>query len=432
MDDYEIRRKDVLEWFLQCKEVKNCKVSPEVVVPATSEAKEKSDDGSSDEDVDIMTISDNEILDCESYISEESCTSQKLKSASSCSSLTVHACTYEGCDKFFSRPSRLNQHIRTHTGERPFVCPSENCSRSYTRQQHLKRHIETSHQDKEVKELKCEICGKMVSNIYSLRKHVLRFHESRKHECNECGQSFTKQQQLQRHTYIHTGIKPFLCDYPGCEMRCMNLSVLKRHKLIHQKSRYVCPQESCQQKFDAYKDLQHHIKDEHPKVCDICGRPFQQLRCLKKHRRTHDSTGEAYFCTYPACDKYYVTLSNLKTHIKTKHQQQNIYECGVCEKRLSTKQKLIHHMTTHSPSYKRSYATEKPRKPRKDKGCSRQDLARLLSGYSGKEEGDDMFHTILPENTAEKDTNSDTSLNAPQNTQKEERRIDVLESKEIS
>lgn len=97
--------------------MKNCKVSPEVVVPATSEAKEKSDDGSSDEDVDIMTISDNEILDCESYISEESCTSQKLKSASSCSSLTVHACTYEGCDKFFSRPSRLNQHIRTHTGE---------------------------------------------------------------------------------------------------------------------------------------------------------------------------------------------------------------------------------------------------------------------------------------------------------------------------
>lgn len=65
----------------------------------------------------MWTTSNDEKLDSEGSVSVESCASQKLKSGSPSSHLTVHACTYEGCDKFFRRPSRLDQHIRTHTGE---------------------------------------------------------------------------------------------------------------------------------------------------------------------------------------------------------------------------------------------------------------------------------------------------------------------------
>lgn len=46
----------------------------------------------------------------------------------------------------------------------------------------------------------------------------------------------------------------------------------------------------------------------------------------------------------------------------------------------------MHHTTTHGPSYKRNYMSEKPRKPRKDKGTLRRDLSRLLSGYYSDEE----------------------------------------------
>lgn len=44
-------------------------------------------------------------------------------------------------------------------------------------------------------------------------------------------------------------------------------------------------------------------------------------------------------------------------------------------------QKLTSHMATHALDYKRNYTSKKPRKPRKDKGVSRTDYARLLSGF---------------------------------------------------
>lgn len=48
----------------------------------------------------------------------------------------------------------------------------------------------------------------------------------------------------------------------------------------------------------------------------------------------------------------------------------------------------MHHMKLHSPSYKRNHSSKKPRKPRKDKGSIRRNLARLLSGYDSDEDGD--------------------------------------------
>ncbi|XP_045606828.1 transcription factor IIIA [Procambarus clarkii] len=300
--------------------------------------------------------------------------------------LTVHVCTHEGCSKVFSRPSRLVQHERTHTGERPYACPSAGCFQTYTRQQHLKRHLEIGHQDKSDEKLKCDECEKVFSNVYSLKKHHYRYHVRNMFKCESCELTFRKQQHLRTHSYVHTGVKPYKCNFPECDVRCETPSRLKRHSMIHEKNRYACPQESCQETFDQYKELQHHLSTNHPKACDICGRTFRQLRQVKVHRMTHENVQVAYFCPFVACDKHFYKEENLKAHIATKHEQSRIYECGVCSKRLSTKQKLMQHTKTHSPSYKRNYKSNKPRKPRKDKGVLRRDLARLLSNYCSDEE----------------------------------------------
>jgi uncharacterized Zn-finger protein len=44
------------------------------------------------------------------------------------------------CQKKFDRPSSLRQHLRSHTGERPFVCCHNNCGRSFSILSNLRRH----------------------------------------------------------------------------------------------------------------------------------------------------------------------------------------------------------------------------------------------------------------------------------------------------
>ena len=53
-----------------------------------------------------------------------------------------HVCTY--CQKIFDRPSLLERHIRSHTGEKPFPCPHCNYRASY--RGNLNRHVIHVHQ----------------------------------------------------------------------------------------------------------------------------------------------------------------------------------------------------------------------------------------------------------------------------------------------
>ncbi|CAG7936369.1 unnamed protein product [Penicillium salamii] len=46
----------------------------------------------------------------------------------------------KSCNRFFSRPSALNIHFRSHTGEKPFHCPKIGCNRAFSVLSNMRRH----------------------------------------------------------------------------------------------------------------------------------------------------------------------------------------------------------------------------------------------------------------------------------------------------
>lgn len=82
----------------------------------------------------------------------------------------MYACDEPDCGKMFSKPAKLIEHSRSHTGERPYVCPT--CSAAYLRSSHLTAHQRT-HLNPEDKEYQCAVdgCGKTFWTEQHLRRH---------------------------------------------------------------------------------------------------------------------------------------------------------------------------------------------------------------------------------------------------------------------
>ncbi|CAI2732518.1 unnamed protein product [Schistosoma spindalis] len=51
-----------------------------------------------------------------------------------------HACTFPGCSRSYSELNRLEEHLRTHTGERPYVCRKPGCGATFARLSGVKSH----------------------------------------------------------------------------------------------------------------------------------------------------------------------------------------------------------------------------------------------------------------------------------------------------
>jgi uncharacterized Zn-finger protein len=55
-----------------------------------------------------------------------------------------YICEWRGCSRMmkpFSKRHKIQNHVRIHTGERPFPCPVAECGKRFSRQDGLNTHI---------------------------------------------------------------------------------------------------------------------------------------------------------------------------------------------------------------------------------------------------------------------------------------------------
>ncbi|UYM18361.1 C2H2-type zinc finger protein [Endozoicomonas euniceicola] len=104
------------------------------------------------------------------------------------------AVTCEVCLKVFRSRSCFTEHMRTHSGEKPFRCPI--CPKAFATQSNFKKH-ERIHTGE--KPYKCRACNKRFADKSNLDRHIKSHIGNKPFHCLDCYNSYTTAQNLRIH-----------------------------------------------------------------------------------------------------------------------------------------------------------------------------------------------------------------------------------------
>lgn len=290
-------------------------------------------------------------------------------------------CLHPECNLSFIRRDAFDRHEYTHNGLKKYVC--DICDSKYITQSHLKRHTRSAHQIRTDDKIKCqhESCGMEFTSTTSMKRHYKQRHMKEKmYGCNQCDETFYRKSQLKIHSTKHTGVFPYYC--PKCGKGSINLKQHEHHMVGHKS--YECS--ICGEILKKWSQLLVHRRDKHSKKyqCDICKLPFTHRSNMDSHMKIHSANKDVFLCTVSGCEKFYFHSKNLRAHVRAKHDPDRTWECHLCHRNLSTKQKLILHTKLHSVPGALHQKPKKVQIKRKQNAVERPTNLRNKRGINSK------------------------------------------------
>ena len=178
-------------------------------------------------------------------------------------------------------------------------------------------------------------------------------------KCDKCPYTAKSKTMVRIHQLVHSDLRAWKCQFPGCSISFKSKSGLTRHKVSHEgtleiRKRYRCEFNSCERRFISQSNLNSHIATKHTLQrarnfqCSFCTKSFFGENVLKNHIQSHVKELRIS-CRY--CEFSTYSEQSLSQHTKILHEKPVVHVCTFpgCKFSSAYSRSWADHVRLHDP-----------------------------------------------------------------------------------